>query len=169
VRAVSRLYSHSKNYDMDMQLDYNVELFPLRAGQEVAMALATSLARGPVVAGEEDDKDKDVWRPDGKGRRGLEEDYDYVMYGKVRCPLPAIHCTPHFPPLLTSFPPGLQVRRRQRRDSVRALSRAQSAHADLDPRTVYASFGGLLMAMTGSYRHMSSIVLGEPVYILLRK
>jgi DNA-directed RNA polymerase I, II, and III subunit RPABC3 len=35
--------------------------------------------------------------------------------------------------------------------------------------TVYASFGGLLMAMTGSYRHMSGIVLGEPVYILLRK
>jgi hypothetical protein len=101
---VSRLYSHSKNYDMDMQLDYNVELFPLRAGQEVAMALATSLARGPVVAGEEDDKDKDVWRPDGKGRRGLEEDYDYVMYGKVRCPLPVIRYTLHFPPPLTSYP-----------------------------------------------------------------
>jgi hypothetical protein len=24
-----------------------------------------------------------VWRPDGKGRHGLEEDYEYVMYGKV--------------------------------------------------------------------------------------
>ena len=54
-----------------------------------ALALASSLARGGSGAGavegteDTDDKDRDVWRPDGKGRRGLEEDYDYVMYGKV--------------------------------------------------------------------------------------
>lgn len=86
--AVSRLYAHSKNYDMDLTLDYNVELFPLREEQNFALALSSSLARGegPANTGAEDggDKDLDVWRPDGKGRRGLEEDYDYVMYGKVR-------------------------------------------------------------------------------------
>jgi DNA-directed RNA polymerase I, II, and III subunit RPABC3 len=72
---------------MDMTLDYNIELFPLRANQSFAMALASSLARGPgQTADGEDEKDKDVWRPDGKGRRGLEEDYDYVMYGKVCAP-----------------------------------------------------------------------------------
>jgi DNA-directed RNA polymerases I, II, and III subunit RPABC3 len=87
---VSRLYAHSKNYDMDLTLDYNVELFPLERDQAFALALASSLARGGsgvAVSGdaEEDaeEKDRDVWRPDGKGRRGLEEDYDYVMYGKV--------------------------------------------------------------------------------------
>ena len=70
-----------------MTLDYNVELFPLKAEQSFALALASSLARGPPAtnaAGEEEEKDVDAWRPDGKGRRGLEEDYDYVMYGKVR-------------------------------------------------------------------------------------
>lgn len=84
---------------MDLTLDYNVELFPLSVNQNFAMALATSLARGSGEAGtagatsgmddmgEEDDKDRDVWRPDGKGRRGLEEDYDYVMYGRV-----SFHC-----------------------------------------------------------------------------
>jgi DNA-directed RNA polymerase I, II, and III subunit RPABC3 len=36
-------------------------------------------------------------------------------------------------------------------------------------RTAYASFGGLLMSLTGSHRHMTSIVLGDPVYVLLRK
>ena len=36
-------------------------------------------------------------------------------------------------------------------------------------RTAYASFGGLLMSLTGSFRHMTNIVLGDPVYILLRK
>ena len=81
--AVSRLYAHSKNYDMDLTLDYNVELYPLQADQSFALALASSLARGPNAAGDEDEKDRDIWRPDGKGRRGLEEDYEYVMYGKV--------------------------------------------------------------------------------------
>lgn len=80
---VSRLYAHSKNYDMELTLDYNVELYPLQADQSFALALASSLARGPNTAGDEDEKDRDVWRPDGKGRRGLEEDYEYVMYGKV--------------------------------------------------------------------------------------
>jgi DNA-directed RNA polymerase I, II, and III subunit RPABC3 len=72
---------------MDLTLDYNTELFPLQMDQSFALALASSLARGGsgagAVDGAEDDKDRDVWRPDGKGRRGLEEDYDFVMYGKV--------------------------------------------------------------------------------------
>lgn len=103
--TVSRLYAHSKNYDMDLTLDYNIELFPLKADQSIALALASSLARGPPptnAAGEEEEKDVDAWRPDGKGRRGLEEDYDYVMYGKVRA---AGRCIPtsfafSFQPLL---------------------------------------------------------------------
>ncbi|THH20001.1 hypothetical protein EW146_g1264 [Bondarzewia mesenterica] len=131
---VSRLHAHSKNYDMDLTLDYNIELFPVESGQALALALASSLARGGPAAGtdgagEEEDKDRDVWRPDGKGRRGLEEDYDYVMYGKVY--------------------------------------RFDSGTAEIV--TAYASFGGLLMSLTGSYRHMTSIVLGDPVYLLLRK
>lgn len=83
---------------MDLTLDYNIELFPLQKDQSFALALASSLARGGATAGgaagadgtaeEGDDKDRDVWRPDGKGRRGLEEDYDYVMYGKVCIQIP---------------------------------------------------------------------------------
>ena len=76
---------------MDLTLDYNIELFPLQKDQSFALALASSLAKGisGAVGGaadgtdDADDKDRDVWRPDGKGRRGLEEDYDYVMYGKA--------------------------------------------------------------------------------------
>ncbi|WFD41059.1 DNA-directed RNA polymerases I, II, and III subunit RPABC3 [Malassezia japonica] len=34
--------------------------------------------------------------------------------------------------------------------------------------TVYGSFGGLLMALTGSYRHLSKITVGANVYLLLR-
>lgn len=76
---------------MDLTLDYNVELFPLQKDQNFALALASSLSRGgPSVNttdGGDDDNERDVWRPDGKGSRGLEDEYDYVMYGKV-CPLP---------------------------------------------------------------------------------
>ncbi|GLB36307.1 putative RNA polymerase subunit 8 [Lyophyllum shimeji] len=134
---VSRLYAHSKNYDMDLTLDYNVELYPLHKDQNFSLALASSLVRGGPAAGasatdgalEADDKERDVWRPDGKGRRGLEEDYDYVMYGKVY-----------------KFDGGTS-----------------------EIVTAYASFGGLLMSLTGSFRHMTSIVLGDPVYLLMRK
>lgn len=36
-------------------------------------------------------------------------------------------------------------------------------------RTAYASFGGLLMALTGAYRHVSNITVGDNVYLLARK
>jgi hypothetical protein len=71
---------------MVLTLDYNCEIFPLEVGQNVVLALASSLARDPAVSQDgtvEEDRDRDVWRPDGKGRRGFEDDYDYVMYGRV--------------------------------------------------------------------------------------
>ncbi|KAG6850834.1 hypothetical protein H0H93_008137 [Arthromyces matolae] len=123
---------------MDLTLDYNVELFPLQNDESFALALATSLARGgaPTTANatdgaeeNSDEKERDVWRPDGKGRRGLEDDYDYVMYGKVY-----------------KFDGG-----------------------STEIVTVYASFGGLLLSLTGSFRHLTSIVLGDPIYLLVRK
>jgi DNA-directed RNA polymerases I, II, and III subunit RPABC3 len=88
---VSRLHAHSKNYDMDLTLDFNFELFPLQNEQSFALALASSLVRGGAATtgsggdGAEDaeDKDRHVWRPNGTSRPGLEDDYDYVMYGKV--------------------------------------------------------------------------------------
>ncbi|TEB39221.1 RNA polymerase I [Coprinellus micaceus] len=126
---VSRLYAHSKNYDMDLTLDYNIELFPLQSGESFALALSSSLQRGGASKTDDEEKEQDVWRPDGKGRRGLEDDYDYVMYGKVY--------------------------------------KFDGTTGDIV--TVYASFGGLLMSLTGSYRHLTSIVLGDPVYLLVRK
>jgi RNA polymerase Rpb8 len=84
--TVSRLEAESRNYGMKLTLDYNCEIFPLEIGQNVVLALASSLARDPGVSQDgtvEEDRDRDVWRPDGKGRRGFEDDYDYVMYGRV--------------------------------------------------------------------------------------
>ncbi|EJD03977.1 RNA polymerase I [Fomitiporia mediterranea MF3/22] len=132
---VSRLFAHSSNYDMDLTLDYNTELYPLKSGESFSLVLASSLVRavegGAIngTDGTEEEKDTHIWRPDGKGRRGLEEDYEYVMYGRVY-----------------KFDGGTA-----------------------EIVTAYLSFGGLLMSLTGSYRHMTGIVLGEPVYLLMRR
>ena len=49
-----------------------------------SLARSEPLAAAAVMGGaDKDDKDQDVWRPDGMGRHGLEEDYEYVMYQKV--------------------------------------------------------------------------------------
>ena len=82
---VSRLHARSKNYEMDLTLDYNIELFPLKSGQTFTLSLATSLSRGSVPGKEGEGEDKEQrWRPDGKGQKGIEEDYEYVMFGRVR-------------------------------------------------------------------------------------
>jgi len=39
----------------------------------------------------------------------------------------------------------------------------------LTRRTAYFSYGGLLMALRGSYRHLSKLVVGENIYLLIRK
>jgi DNA-directed RNA polymerase I, II, and III subunit RPABC3 len=137
---------------MLLTLDYNCEIFPLENGQSVVLALASSLARDPAVSQDgtvEEDRDRDVWRPDGKGRRGVEDDYDYVMYGRVY-----------------RFDPGTE-------DVVYVLkfypSKLLTCLTPPPLRTAYASFGGLLMSLTGSFRHMTNIVLGDPVFLLMRK
>jgi hypothetical protein len=84
---VSRLHAKSKNYEMDLTLDYNIELFPLKAGQTFTLSLATSLSRGSVPGKEGEEDKEQQWRPDGKGQKGIEEDYEYVMFGKVRAAL----------------------------------------------------------------------------------
>lgn len=88
---VSRLFGTSSNYDMKLILDYNIELYPLKVHDSFSLVLASSLVKGVSdgsaantgADGADEDKDVHQWRPDGKGRRGMEEDYEYVMFGKV--------------------------------------------------------------------------------------
>lgn len=86
---------------MSLTLDFNTELYPLKKEEEFSLVLASSLVRGGGAAasaagaangtdGTEEEKEIPVWRPDGKGRGGLEEEYDYVMYGKVAIVFPPI-------------------------------------------------------------------------------
>jgi len=125
---VSRLVAKSHSHAMHLALDFNTELYPLHKGDIFTLAIASSLSID-ATDGEDGDDVRDVWRPDEKGRQGIEKDYEYVMYGKVY-----------------KFDEGSE-----------------------EVVTAYASFGGLLMALTGSYRHMQGIVIGENVYLLIRR
>ena len=78
--SVSRLVAQSEGHGMHLALDFNTELYPLTVGARFTFALASSLSR---VVDTEDSDVRNVWRPDDKGRAGIEKDYDYVMYGKV--------------------------------------------------------------------------------------
>jgi len=144
---------------MELTLDYNHEIFPLAVGQNVVLALASSLARdsgGTQDGAVEEDRDRDVWRPDGKGKRGFEDEYDYVMYGRVYRFDPGTGEVVCVPLAFLIICPDL-------------TSRLLLTMCRMPFRTAYASFGGLLMSLTGSFRHMTNIVLGDPVFLLMRK
>jgi hypothetical protein len=77
------------NHAMTLVLDFNVELYPLKVGDSFALALSSSLTpEGEKESGIETQS----WRIE-EGKGGLADEYEYVMYGKVR-PLP--FCTIQF-------------------------------------------------------------------------
>ncbi|KAG8900204.1 DNA-directed RNA polymerases I, II, and III subunit RPABC3 [Tulasnella sp. 408] len=116
---------------MTLSLDYNVELYPLYKGEAVTVTLASSLSLG----GLNQDKEANTWRPGAKTTKGLDDDYDYVMFGRASI----------------------------------ALKVYKFDEAAEGKVTVYASFGGLLMALAGSFRHLQNIVIGENIYLLMRR
>ncbi|KAG8864299.1 DNA-directed RNA polymerases I, II, and III subunit RPABC3 [Tulasnella sp. 330] len=122
---VSRLHAHSSNFDMSLVLDYNLELYPLYVGDTFTFVLASSLSRGGMV---DEENMQASWRPGGISK-GIDEDYEYVMHGRV-------------------------------------YKFDDAADAKV---TVYASFGGLLMALAGSFRHLQNIVIGENIFLLMRR
>ncbi|ORX79076.1 RNA polymerase, partial [Anaeromyces robustus] len=71
---VSRIQGRSENYEMDLTLDVNTEIYPIEIGDKYALMLASSLSL--------DGSEKtEIWRDQLKD--SLADDYEYVMYGKV--------------------------------------------------------------------------------------
>jgi len=73
---VSRINARSENFEADLTLDINSEIYPLSVSEKFTLLLSSSLA----VDGSTEDK-KDAWRETNK--RSLADEYDYVMYGKI--------------------------------------------------------------------------------------
>lgn len=62
----------SENYEMEMQLDVNTEIYKVKNGQKFTIAIAHSLSL-----------DGSADRPLVEGQPSLLDKYEYVMYGKV--------------------------------------------------------------------------------------
>ena len=69
--------SNSDTQEIKLMLDVNVELWPLLEGDQLQMALATSLN----LDGSKDDGKG--WRDVGRGEHTLADEYDYVCHGKI--------------------------------------------------------------------------------------
>ncbi|KAF7721620.1 DNA-directed RNA polymerases I, II, and III subunit RPABC3 [Apophysomyces ossiformis] len=139
---VSRLIARSENYEMDLVLDINSELYPLEVADKFSLVLASSLSvdgtsgSGSNAAAAE--KKKESWRERAPGERDLSDEYEYVMHGKVY---------------------------RYEDASGTGVSTATAGQRV----TVYVSYGGLLMSLEGDYRHLQNITVGENLYLLMRK
>ncbi|KAF9585401.1 DNA-directed RNA polymerases I, II, and III subunit RPABC3 [Lunasporangiospora selenospora] len=79
---VSRINARSENYEMELTLDINNELYPLEIGEKFSLVLATSLSLTTAV-GNDTTATQESWRERVGGERTLADDYEYVMYGKV--------------------------------------------------------------------------------------
>ncbi|ORX82085.1 RNA polymerase [Basidiobolus meristosporus CBS 931.73] len=123
---VSRLNARSENYDMELTLDFNNELYPLEIGDKFSLVLASSLSLDGVRDLDASGK-KESWRE--RTEKNLADDYEYVMYGKV-------------------------------------YKYDESSGSKV---SVYASYGGLLMALEGDFRHLQNISVSENIYLLMRK
>lgn len=71
---VSRILAQGENYESDLLLDINFELFPLKLREKFTLALSSTLN----LDGTPDDG---VF--DQSGKETLADRYDYVMYGRV--------------------------------------------------------------------------------------
>eukprot|EP00798_Chlamydomonas_sp_ICE-L_P025939 gene25939-11615_t len=76
---VSRYVCKSDLYECDMQLDINVDVYPLETGKKYNVALASTLA----MDGTQGSAKYDASFPGISGKPSLMDKYEYVMHGKV--------------------------------------------------------------------------------------
>ncbi|KAI8848490.1 RNA polymerase [Chytridium lagenaria] len=122
---VSRLNATSEASDMNLILDINSEIYPLRVADKFTLLLATSL----MPDGSGMDEGREPWRDFGS-KKTLADEYDYVMFGKV-----------------FKF----------------------DENTGKDEAAFYASFGGLLLCMSGDPSQIQKVQLGQELYLLMRK
>ncbi|KAK6909426.1 hypothetical protein I203_103444 [Kwoniella mangroviensis CBS 8507] len=136
---VSRITAPSHNLNMFLTLDLANELYPLEVREMFTLAIARTLV--PEELNTEEDEENE----DGQGRSTKKRKRE----------------------LWRSENMGLG----EDYDYVmygKIYKFDDSAQGD-NQTTAYFSFGGLLMALRGSYRHLASVVVGENVYLLMRK
>jgi len=150
---------------MDLTLDVNVELLPVEKDYKFSVELATTLNldgtpdSGVYEQGQEKSADNRLAA------------CDYAMHGKVfkyeqakdsakvYAPPPLICLAPA--PAPAAAPAKFQRQRRR----ICAPSHSGAGCR----RSVYMSFGGLLMKLVGDPRHLEEAEMGSRLYILMKR
>ncbi|CAM6043593.1 unnamed protein product [Sphagnum compactum] len=136
---VSRLVAHSEQFDMDLLLDVNIDVYPIaRSEKKFTLALAATLN----LDGAPDDGTFDQTR-----RKSLADKYEYVMYGKVYKWADASAAA----------------------TAAAAAAGGRRGSGSTAKVEVYISFGGLLMCLKGEPNNLSNLFLDQRVYLLMRK
>ncbi|CAO1631658.1 unnamed protein product [Parajaminaea phylloscopi] len=138
---VSRIVASSTTLDMELSLDIATDIYPMTSTQSFSLQLVSTLHPNSTSAG-------NGANGAGAGQEGTSN---------------------------TTTASGKEVWR----DGAGGLAEEwdyvmygkiykYDEGASSDTVTVYGSFGGLLMALTGNYRHLSNVTIGNNVYLLLR-
>ncbi|KAI8109567.1 hypothetical protein M9434_000849 [Picochlorum sp. BPE23] len=79
---VSRIKARSDLYEMDLILDINVDVYPVKSGEKVTVCLSPTLNKdgSPMPTG---DPGQQIYDTSIGTRESLADKYDYVMFGKV--------------------------------------------------------------------------------------
>ena len=80
ILIVSRVFGKSENFQMDLTLDVNTQIYPLDKADRFTMVLSKSLSTDGSAGFYENEG---FWDPSRRDQRTLADDYEYVMYGKV--------------------------------------------------------------------------------------
>lgn len=137
---VSRIVATSRELGMHLTLDIASELYPVAEGEAFALAVVRSLQPDQDARDAQENENADA---DDEGNRKVRRE------------------------LWRAADQGLA----NDYDYVMhgKIYKFDDSQKGDNMTTAYFSFGGLLMALRGSYRHLANVVVGENVYLLMRK
>ncbi|KAI9225673.1 MAG: RNA polymerase [Piptocephalis tieghemiana] len=138
---VSRVNGRSESYDMSLTLDIHSELYPLDLGEKITLTLASSLSGEKQEGGGGSGA-----QPGAKSEAGRAEKVRESWRGDLG--------------------------KNTLADAYEYVMHGKVykvGEGSMSRIPVFISYGGLLMCIEGDYRHLQGLVLGEDVYLLLRK
>lgn len=73
---MSRISATAESRDIQLVLDVNTEIYPLKQNQKLSLSLSNTLSLDGLV------EEKEAWR-ENLNKKTMADDYEYVMSGKV--------------------------------------------------------------------------------------
>ncbi|PWN53150.1 RNA polymerase [Violaceomyces palustris] len=140
---VSRIIGTSASLDMKLSLDIATDIWPVSEGQQLTFQLASTLKKDSAAGGR-------LNGVNGSGEAAEDPAASAAEKDAWRLDQPGSGG------IADDFDYVMYGK----------IYKYDEKHSD--EVTVYGSFGGLLMALTGSYRHLSNVTVGANVYLLLR-